>query len=97
MHQRATTSTPLLAHFDPKVALILACDASGFVMGDVLAHRKPDSSKRPIGYASRSPFKPDRNYSQLEKESLSCVLGVKYSTPSLRAITSYSTQTTNPY
>ena len=35
----------------------------------------PDGSKSPIAYASRSLTQPDRNYSQLEKEGLSCIFG----------------------
>ena len=69
-------SSPLLVHFDPALLLILACDASEFGIGVVLAHRMPDG-ERPIGYVSRSLTKAKRNYSQLEKEGLSCVFGMK--------------------
>ena len=37
----------------------------------MLAHRMPDGTERPIGYVS------ERNYSQLEKEELSCIFGIK--------------------
>ena len=46
-------------------------------MGAVLAHKMPDGSERPIGYASRTLTKSERNYSQLEKEGLSCIFGIK--------------------
>ena len=69
------TSSPLLVHFDPQLKLILACDASAYGVGAVLAHQMPDGSEQPIGYASRTDA--EKNYSQLEKEGLACVFGVR--------------------
>ena len=70
------TSSCLLVHFDPKLSLTLACDASAYGLGAVLAHKYPDGSERPIGYASRSLSRAEKNYSQIEKEGLACVFGI---------------------
>ncbi len=66
-----STSTKFLAHFDSNLLLTLACDASAYIIGAVLAHKMPDGTEKPIGYASRTLS------SQLEKEGLSCVFGIK--------------------
>ena len=42
----------------------------------MLAHKYPDGSERPIGYASRSLSKAEKNCSQIEKEGLACIFGV---------------------
>ena len=71
------TSSTLLTHFNPDLELSLMCDASSYGVGAVLAHRMPDGSERPIGYASRSLSAAQHNYSQLEREALALVFGVQ--------------------
>ena len=45
-------SSRVLAHFTPDLPLILACDASAYGVGAVLAHKMPDGAERRIGFAS---------------------------------------------
>ena len=71
------SSCRVLAHYDPKILLTLACDASPYGVGAVLSHIMPDGSEKPVAYASRSLATAKKNYSQLDKEALAVIFGVK--------------------
>ena len=75
--KKQLSSTTVLAHYDPKLPLRLAGDASSYGIGAVISHILPDGSERPISYASRTLSTSECNYAQLEKEALSLVYGVQ--------------------
>ena len=71
------TSAAVLAHYDPQLPLHLAGNASAYGVGAVISHVFPDGSERPVAYASRTLSASERNYSQLEKEALSLIFGLR--------------------
>ena len=69
-------SSKLLVYFNPDLELTLACDASPYSVGAMLAHMYPVGTEKPIGYTSQTLTASERNYSQLEREGVACVFGV---------------------
>ena len=71
------TSEAVLVYYDPSKDVTLAVDASPHGIGAVISHMIA-GEERPIAYASRTLTKAEQNYSQLEKEALAIVFGVRH-------------------
>lgn len=75
--KRMLSSPQVLAHYDPDRPLKLACDASQYGVGAVLSHVFEDGKSRPVAFASRTLSEAEKKYSQLEKEALAIIFGIK--------------------
>ena len=67
----------MLVHYNPKLEVQLAVDASPVGLGAVISHITADGTERPIACASRSLTKSDSNYSVIEKEALAIIFGIR--------------------
>lgn len=74
--KRLIEASQLLVFYNPELPLVLTTDSSSYGLGAVLSHTI-NGIERPIYCASRTLSPSEKNYSQLEKESLSVVFGVK--------------------
>ena len=75
--KKVLSSDQILVHFDPEKQLGLSCDASNVGIGAVLFHRYPDGSERPIANVSKTLTSAERNYSQIHKEALAIIFGLR--------------------
>ena len=74
--KKLITHSPVLKYFDPKLDTKLSVDASKSGLGGVLL-QKHDSDWFPVAYASRAMTPCERNYAQIEKETLAVVFGTE--------------------
>ena len=75
--KKQLAEAPVLQHYDPTKAVSLSTDASPYGVGAVLCHVLADGTEKPIAYASRTLNAVERKYSQLDKEAMAIVFGVK--------------------
>lgn len=66
----------LLVHYDPKLPIILSCDASPYGVGAILSHMI-DGEEKPVFMVSSSLSPAEKNYSQLHREALAIIFGIK--------------------
>ncbi|XP_050524610.1 uncharacterized protein K02A2.6-like [Daktulosphaira vitifoliae] len=70
------TSDRVLKHFDPKLPIILTCDASTYGLGAILSQVNEKQQEHPIAFASRTLNIAEKNYSQIDKEALAIIFGI---------------------
>jgi len=67
----------IFAHFNENLPLVRATDTSYFVIEVVLSHIQPDGKEYPIVFAPKTLDKQQVNYSQIEKDGIFIIFGVK--------------------
>ncbi|XP_038139940.1 uncharacterized protein K02A2.6-like [Cyprinodon tularosa] len=70
-------SAKVLSHYSADRELVLACDASPYGVGAILSHIMEDGSEKPLGFMSRTLTPAEKRYSQLDKEGLAIMFGIK--------------------
>ena len=70
-------SSTFVTHYNPSLPLRLVADASPYGLEAVISHVMEDRQEQPIAFASCTLFKSEQDYSQIEKEALALIFGVK--------------------
>ncbi|XP_029159162.1 uncharacterized protein LOC114931347 [Nylanderia fulva] len=63
------TSSKVLAHYDPKEEIILACDASAYGLSAILSHKYADGIEKPIAYTSKVIPDGELHRAPIDKEA----------------------------
>jgi len=71
------TLEPVLTHYDQKLPVRLAADASPYGISGIISHVMQDGHEKPIAYASRSLSKTEQKYAQIDSEALGIFWAVK--------------------
>ena len=66
-----------LVHYDQTSPITLAADASSYGIEAVTSQCAPDGTDETIYFASKTLTSTEKNYSQVEKEALSIIFGVR--------------------
>ena len=74
--KQAIASSKILVHYDPKLPIKVAADASAYGIGAVLYHILEDNNEHPVAFVSRTLSPSEKNYSQLDKEVLALIFAV---------------------
>lgn len=75
--KKSLLSTNCLAHFNANSKTILTVDASPVGVGAVLSQIGEDGLERPIEFSSRTLTDTEKRYSQLDREAVAILFGVK--------------------
>ena len=70
-------SKKLVLHYGPYKPLIFAFDTSPYGLGGVFSHVLADGTGKSIAYIPHTLTSSEKNYSQIEKESLAIVYSIK--------------------
>ena len=75
--KKEIASDRVLVHYDPQLPVHVQCDAGPNGLGVVMSHIMHDKSERPVIFLSRTLKPAEKNYSQLHKEALAIIWGIK--------------------
>ena len=65
-----------LTHYDSDLDIIGASDASSNGIGACILYKMSDGSHKPVAHTSRTLLPAEKNYSQIEMESLEIIFAV---------------------